>query len=337
MTNEIKCVESSNMDPYRHTVQLGALLTEFLSLFNLQKKMTQLCINSFLGLPLTPWSQYIQRPLHLGWNNAELHFTDEWFMFPLLHKPMLDFTLLGILLMEDRAFVCGWGSVAYAVQWMLLRLLANEEDFAKYVAGIKDEYCRYDHVIYEEFESVHDFRSYPSTTLLHSLGTIIVPALQQYHPTMSRRISLLLGSNFALLEFYTLWMHFQRVLLHFLRHVAPEFITTDISERELSYQCVLSVASLFSLNRFFEANAIAQLRDPVLNILRPIITSTGVLREPLITAVGHIPCLNRPQFIDIPDSYTKLHGMLMGACQWEYPALCMVCGQIMDSGCKNVF
>lgn len=183
-----------------------------------------------------------------------------------------------------------------------------------------------------EFSSVHDFKSYPSTTLLHSIGTIIVPALQQYHPAMARRISLLLGSNFALLEFYTLWMHFQRVLLHYFRYVAPEVITTDVAERELSHDCIVSVSSVFGVHIFFEAAAIAELRDPVLNFIRPILTPDGVHREPLVRAMGHIPCLNLPQFVDITDSYTKLHAMLMSSCEWEYPALCMICGEILDSG-----
>ena len=76
----------------------------------------------------------------------------------------------------------------------------------------------------------------------------------------------------------------------------------------------------------------AELRDPVTNILRPILTSEGVHRPPLVRAMGHIPCLNLPRFVEIPDSYTKLHAMLMSSCEWEYPALCMICGEILDSG-----
>lgn len=123
------------MDPYRHTNQLATLFTEFLATFNLQKKMTQLCVNSYLGMELTPWSQYIQKPLHLSWNNTELHFTDEWFMVPLLHKPLLDFSFLALMLIEDRAYAAGWSIIAYAIQWMLVRLLDADADFDKYLSG----------------------------------------------------------------------------------------------------------------------------------------------------------------------------------------------------------
>ena len=52
------------------------------------------------------------------------------------------------------------------------------------------------------------------------------------------------------------------------------------------------------------------------------------------TFAASYPCNPRslPQFITLPHSYTKLHGMLTAVCDYDYPALCMTCGSIIDAG-----
>lgn len=39
-----------------------------------------------------------------------------------------------------------------------------------------------------------------------------------------------------------------------------------------------------------------------------------------------------PAFVTIPEEYTKLHGLLNSQCSMDYPALCMCCGAILNSG-----
>ena len=42
--------------------------------------------------------------------------------------------------------------------------------------------------------------------------------------------------------------------------------------------------------------------------------------------------IQKPRLKALPDSYTKLHGLIVNACDYEYPAICLVCGQVLDAG-----
>ena len=50
------------------------------------------------------------------------------------------------------------------------------------------------------------------------------------------------------------------------------------------------------------------------------------------------PCAPReqPQFVTLPNSYTKLHGILTGLCEYDYPALCITCGSVIDASGKGL-
>lgn len=40
----------------------------------------------------------------------------------------------------------------------------------------------------------------------------------------------------------------------------------------------------------------------------------------------------KPRLKTLCDSYTKLHGLVVNVCDYEYPAICLVCGQVLDAG-----
>jgi hypothetical protein len=56
------------------------------------------------------------------------------------------------------------------------------------------------------------------------------------------------------------------------------------------------------------------------------------------TLTASYPCSprNQPEFIALPNSYTKLHGILTSVCDYDYPALCMTCGSIIDASGKGL-
>ena len=45
--------------------------------------------------------------------------------------------------------------------------------------------------------------------------------------------------------------------------------------------------------------------------------------------------MQKPRLKALPDSYTKLHGLVLNVCDYEYPAICLVCGKILDAGGKK--
>ena len=52
----------------------------------------------------------------------------------------------------------------------------------------------------------------------------------------------------------------------------------------------------------------------------------------LTVSTDYYAIAQKPHLKPLPDSYTKLHGLVVGVCDYEYPAICMVCGQILNSG-----
>lgn len=56
------------------------------------------------------------------------------------------------------------------------------------------------------------------------------------------------------------------------------------------------------------------------------------------TLKASYPCspYDQPRFVTLPNSYTKLHGMLTAVCDYDYPALCMTCGSIIDASGKGL-
>jgi len=54
---------------------------------------------------------------------------------------------------------------------------------------------------------------------------------------------------------------------------------------------------------------------------------------------SHTPCyssypceaISGPQLIDLPPEYTQLHSAITSLCDYEYPALCLVCGAILNA------
>jgi hypothetical protein len=66
----------------------------------------------------------------------------------------------------------------------------------------------------------------------------------------------------------------------------------------------------------------------------------GVLRcdawEQCVLVGGwHYPAERPASLISLPEAYTKLHGQLCAQCDYEYPALCLMCGAVLDAGGKG--
>lgn len=48
------------------------------------------------------------------------------------------------------------------------------------------------------------------------------------------------------------------------------------------------------------------------------------------------PSSMQPQLISLPHTYTSFHAMLSSTCSFEFPAVCLICGSIIDAGGKGL-
>ena len=55
-------------------------------------------------------------------------------------------------------------------------------------------------------------------------------------------------------------------------------------------------------------------------------------REVRKQGLSHYPAMKRPMLISLPPSYTQLHGQITALCTYDYPAICLVCGSVLDAG-----
>mmetsp|Transcript_14235 Transcript_14235/g.21295 ORF Transcript_14235/g.21295 Transcript_14235/m.21295 type:complete len:1890 (-) Transcript_14235:130-5799(-) len=49
----------------------------------------------------------------------------------------------------------------------------------------------------------------------------------------------------------------------------------------------------------------------------------------------HYPRATAPHFVALPEAYTKLHGQLTSLCSYDYPAICLTCGKVLDAAGKG--
>lgn len=61
-----------------------------------------------------------------------------------------------------------------------------------------------------------------------------------------------------------------------------------------------------------------------------------LVRSRVLTASYPRSPEDKPNFVSLPNSYTKLHGMLTSICDYDYPALCMTCGSVIDASGKGL-
>jgi hypothetical protein len=47
------------------------------------------------------------------------------------------------------------------------------------------------------------------------------------------------------------------------------------------------------------------------------------------------PILSKAKLVNLPKSYTSLHGSITNSCDFDYPALCLSCGKILDAGSRH--
>jgi len=71
----------------------------------------------------------------------------------------------------------------------------------------------------------------------------------------------------------------------------------------------------------------------------PVLSTSDISRlvqARVLKASYPCPPRQQPQFITLPNSYTKLHGILTCLCDYEYPALCMTCGSVINASGKGL-
>jgi hypothetical protein len=163
----------------------------------------------------------------------------------------------------------------------------------------------------------------------------IVTQIRQRYPLASRLSEsqmdlLLLGSLRKWMSFVSLTLHIITRTQHSLIHISPDNPFPDIPEEDgaLDEACLTPYTSaagfgdaqsgvLHRVGLWLDA---MQVGDATVAALQIKSTNSWSRRDSMMT------------FVPIPEEYTKLHGLLNSLCSWDYPALCMCCGAILNSG-----
>ena len=83
----------------------------------------------------------------------------------------------------------------------------------------------------------------------------------------------------------------------------------------------------------FSENAIVECCKSIDIWMKAVPCDNSFLAKVILTvSTDYYAIAQKPHLKPLPDSYTKLHGLVVGVCDYEYPAICMVCGQILNSG-----
>lgn len=57
----------------------------------------------------------------------------------------------------------------------------------------------------------------------------------------------------------------------------------------------------------------------------------------MVGAIGRrYPLQTRPLLFPLPTSYTQLHSQLTTLSNFSFPALCLICGAVMDANGKGI-
>jgi hypothetical protein len=83
-----------------------------------------------------------------------------------------------------------------------------------------------------------------------------------------------------------------------------------------------------SLLYFTSCNWITDMNDNINKFL----CNKEELGKALNTSIRCYPSMSIPTLVKFPDSYTNLHAQISSMCQFEYPAVCLMCGVVLDAG-----
>ena len=121
------------------------------------------------------------------------------------------------------------------------------------------------------------------------------------------------------LELFTLlqWIHISKI--ESIDHLTNENVVNAIESFRLKELFYLSNENEIS---FFNIISI-WLKDRYRN---------NVNYESLSSKKLTYPTQKIPTFLELPHSYTKLHSFITSKCNYEYPAICYICGEILDAG-----
>lgn len=140
------------------------------------------------------------------------------------------------------------------------------------------------------------------------------------------------------------WIAFINVSLHIvtkvqdsLFRVSPELSFPPIPEKvgDLTEACAMPYALAVGMSDIMASDSVQEL--VLMRTSQWFEAFTAVADSSnLIESVGKATCFSIgekiPFFVSIPEEYTKLHGYLNSQCDFDYPALCLCCGAILNSG-----
>ena len=140
------------------------------------------------------------------------------------------------------------------------------------------------------------------------------------------------------------WLSFVSLSLHIITRLRPRLfqlspenalptIPEDIQAVEEA--CIAPYASVMGLRDIASSSAAYMTLMGRAGLWLDALEAADMLSQAknyVMSAVCWNPVLTIPSFVSIPDEYTKLHGYLNSQCSFEYPALCLCCGAIIDSG-----
>ena len=79
--------------------------------------------------------------------------------------------------------------------------------------------------------------------------------------------------------------------------------------------------------------SITRKQHTTMDLVQSIPQYTTILN---IKHLERYPPINRPEIIQLPNVYTQFHSILTSMCPYEFPAVCLSCGAVIDAGGKGL-
>jgi hypothetical protein len=159
------------------------------------------------------------------------------------------------------------------------------------------------------------------------------------------------GSDWKIHHYFSLtqkvlrkWFVFLRIALRMVKRCDRElYLLLNWSEEsisdvnsELTNENVLKIVHDFHMSEMFSPSCgiVLSLTTSWLKALTRDGQSANYFNC-IARSKYHYPTQSLPQSIQLPDAYAKLHALVTSRCCFEYPAVCYVCGEILDAGGKG--
>lgn len=348
---------SGGLDDQRHIGLVVDAVGATLHTFTLANEVDNFLYHALSGSGVA-WETIADVTVMTAWTASDA--TEElWLLGPLLQMPLLDCLIFGLSLTDLSAIgpsqqssnktlwaYVRWISVASLVQIVLGEILNRSEENKMEEAMDTKSQSR------EEADGNSGDSPSPPTSTSYSdsssfkSGNAEHKAINEFIFQVSKQSAESFGvcqplSENMLCQITLKWTAFLMATLQILfrLHVINETLTSFETDNDEAMYKIVSVLGIWSATDQALEDGAAANDCSQFNVIRKTIekwvAATVDQRAILQRSNWHYPRLAKPQLIALPADYTQLHGKMLGLCGFEYPALCLTCGIILDAGGKG--